>query len=143
MYTRRNVWWTPGVDDLSSAADHTDLFIAGSRMRIHSVGAVIVGTTETDGAATIQVDKTANSGTGGTRGAADAGSIVVPDNLDVAEMVVDTTSTIFPFTLERGEFLTFQISDAATSGSAHYTVEYEPLQDTLANDGTGLVTEST
>lgn len=142
MYTRRAYWHTPGVDDLSGAADHTDLFIAAQRCRVHSVGAVVVGTTETDGAATIQVDKTSNSSTGGSRGTADAGSIVVPDNTDVAESVVDSTSTIFPFTMERGEFLTFQVSSAATAGSAHYFVEYEPLQDTIANDGSGLVVES-
>ena len=142
MYVRRTYWHAPGVDDLSGAADHTDLFIAAQRVRVHSVGAVVTGTAETDGAATVQVDKTTNSGTGGSRGTADAGSIVIPDNTDVAESVVDTTSTIFPFTMERGEFLTFQISSAATSGSAHYFVEYEPLQDTIANDGTGLVTES-
>ena len=141
-YTRRMFWHAPGVDDTSATGDHTDLFIAAQRCRVHSVGAVVVGTTETNGASTTQVDLTANSSTGGTRGAADAGSIVVPDNLDVAEAVVDTTSTIFPFTMERAEFLTFEVSSGSTSGSVHYFVEYEPLQDTVVNDGTGLVTES-
>ncbi len=140
MYTRRDVWTAQTADDLSGAADHTDIFASPQRIKVHAVGALVTGTAETDGAATVQVDKTINSSTGGSRGAADAGSIVIPDDQDVAECVRDTTTTIFPFVMNAGEFLTFQVSSAATSGLAIYFVEYEPLQDTDVNEA--QVTES-
>ena len=130
----RLLWSSQVVEDLSSAGDHTAIFAPGQRVQVHAVGLVV--SVVMNGAATIEYDKTS----GGSRGAADAGTLTIPDTTAVNQVIRDTTSTIFPFILEAGEFITPQLTSAATSGSGFYFIEYEPIQDTDANEAN--VTES-
>jgi len=130
----RLTWSSQSADDTSATGDHADVFAPGQRVNVHAVGAIV--STVASGAATVQFDKTS----GGTRGAADAGVVTIPDTTAVNQVIRDTTDTIFPFVLEVGEFITPEVSTAATSGGAHYFIEYEPIQDTDANEAN--VTES-
>ena len=130
MYTGRMTWSAQSVEALTSAADHTDIFAPGIRVKIHKVGFLV--SVLTSGAATVKFDITNNSG---TRGDGDAGAVTVPDATAVGQAIIDTTSTIFPVVINAGQFVTPQVTSAAsTAGSGFYFIEYEVLTDTNAND---------
>lgn len=127
-YVDKIIWAGNTADDLSSAADHTEVFHAGSnRIKVHEVGATI--TTVLNGAATVKFDKTNDT----SRGDGDAGVVTIPTTTAVNKVVKDTTSTIFPFVMGPGEFLTPQVTSAATSGGCLYYVKYEIIEETAAN----------
>lgn len=134
MYTEKRQWLGQVADNLGATGDGVDVFITRQRIKVHEVGVVI--TTVMNGAATIQVDKTNDT----SRGTADAGSIVVPTTTAVNKVVKDTSSSIFPFVMGAGEFLTFEVTSAATSGAGIYYVVYELIEEAPANESD--VTES-
>jgi len=133
-YHDKHVWNGQTADDLSATGTHADIFAPGEKVIVHSVGAVV--TTVMDGAATIAADLVDE----GTRGDANGGSITIPTTTAVGKKLVDTTSTIFPLTVEAGDHIYFQVTSAATSGGCVYSVTYELIQETIANDDD--VTES-
>lgn len=136
MYTDKRVWTGTLADVLTSAADHTELIGFGStRVKIHEVSALV--TTLTSGASTVKFDKVTDT----TRGDGSAGVITIPTATAVGQVVKDTTSTIFPFTLAAGEYIIPEVtSAAATAGGCIYQVKYEVIEDTAANSS--RVTES-
>lgn len=135
-YQKKNVWTGTLADVLTSAADHTEVIHFGhARVKIHGVSATV--TTTTNGASTVSFDKVSAT----SRGDGDAGVITIPTAQAVNQVFIDTTSSIFPFVLEPGEYIIPQVtSAAATAGGAVYAVIYEYIEDTIANSSN--VTES-
>lgn len=128
-YENRIPWHGQTADALTSAADHGDIFAAPMRIKVWEVGAII--TTATDGVSTVKADKVNDA----TRGDGDAGVLTIPTATAVNKMIKDTTSSIFPFVMNRGETIIFEVtSAAATAGGALYYVIYEIVEETTAND---------
>ncbi len=114
-YENRKYWHGQTIEVLTSAADHSDIFVAAQRIKVWEVGFVVA--VQTNGAATAKFDKTNDA----TRGDGDAGVLTIPTATAVNKVIKDTTSSIFPFTMNRGEFITMEVtSAAATAGQGFY-----------------------
>lgn len=128
MYQRRMTWSAQVVDVLSATGDHTQIFAPGMRVKVHAVG-VTLSVATTGASAIVKFDRTI----GATRGDGDGGVVTVP-NLAVNQSVVDTTSSIFPYVLNAGSFITPEVTTASGAGSGFYYIIYEPLEENDAND---------
>ena len=120
------IYYMNTADDLSGEADHSEVFYVRNRCKLHAVRAYV--TTVLDGAATIQFDITS----GGERGEADGGSIVIPTTTAATYIIEDRLAT--PVILDAGDFVTPQVSSGATSGACLYSFELEILQDNAGNE---------
>lgn len=135
MYTEKATWNGQTIEVLTSAASHGDIFAPRMRVKVHEVG-FIVGV-QTDGASTVKFDIT----TGASRGDGDGGVVTIPTATTVNSVVKDTTSTIFPYVLTPGAYITPEVtSAAATAGQGYYYIIYEVIEDVSGNETT--VTES-
>ncbi|HHT9137742.1 MAG TPA: hypothetical protein ACFYEK_10945 [Candidatus Wunengus sp. YC60] len=117
------------------------VFIAPSRIVVHEIGAVqttvMVSATN---APVWKATKTVNS-TAGSAG--DGGVLTFSKTQAVGTGVFDTTSTIFPYTLNAGDHISIDdTTPADTSGAATFYVRYE-LAENVKGNRTTYMTEST
>lgn len=120
-YTKKFWYSMNTADDLSSAADHAEILRLPVRCVLYAVRAFV--TTVLSGAATIQFDIT--PGSTATRDTAGAGTITIPTTTAVGQVVNDQLAA--PVIIEAGDFVTPQVSSAATSGGCtyHFLLSYE------------------
>ncbi|MCP3682683.1 MAG: hypothetical protein GY861_08345 [bacterium] len=139
-YTNKHIWQSALYDWATTGAGEIGEFCPGARVKILKVGCVVSQEAVTGTAGLIDFNKNLS---GVEAGSGDGGIInLVAAGHALGAVLVDTTSTIFPYVLSASDTLVVDLTTApGTTGIGHCFVEYELIEDTIAN--VANVTEST
>lgn len=139
-YTNKHIWQSALYDWATTGAGEIGEFCPGARVKILRVGAVVSHEAVAGTAGLIEFQKNVS----GVEAGSGDGGVVITDATGHAlgTVLIDSTSTIFPYILTASDTLVVDLTTApGTTGIGHCFVEYELLEDTDANNT--LVAEST
>lgn len=131
-YTEKRTWQHSSTPLTMNGTPAAMVFVAPARCKVHSIGAIATTVFVSATNAPVWVaTKTLNS-TAGSSG--DGGSLTFSKTQAVGTGKFDTTSTIFPYVLNAGDYITIDdTTPADTSGAAIFYVVYELIEEVAAN----------